>query len=300
MRVTRAGSLLAVLLLAAMTSEAVANRLPSADKAPVTVCGGSADGCGGDPANFGAGGDASAPGRSGGGSGGVRPVGLPDTYRVYEYAPTCTGNTPGVSDTPCEAAITSCVPRGQSLVRYWVWHADIDRRTGRVLEPGWVLEPGTVCLGPAQQGVPVAAAIAGVLASEFQKLVVAKGVAHVDPKDATLVNFETGFWTDAKTYQLAPVQILGHRVVVTAKPERFDWHFGDGQEALDAGPGRSRTTDVSHTYDRTGLVRPYVVITWSGTFTVDGGAALPVVGTARTTGDGTPLQVKEAHAELVS
>jgi hypothetical protein len=57
---------------------------------------------------------------------------------------------------------------------------------------------------------------------------------------------------------------------------------------------------VEHTYTHKGVVRPYVVITWSGTYTVDGGAALDVIGTATTTGDGTPLQVKEAKAQLVS
>jgi hypothetical protein len=114
------------------------------------------------------------------------------------------------------------------------------------------------------------------------------------------VNFDNGFWTEARTYALPAVQILGHRVVVTAKPEHFDWYFGDGASAMDAGPGRQGTTDVEHTYTDKGLVKPYVVITWSGTYTVDGGAPLDVFGTATTTGDGTPLQVKEAHAELVS
>jgi hypothetical protein len=225
---------------------------------------------------------------------------LPATYRVYDYVPTCTGNTRGSADALCGAAVNSCLPQDTGLIRYWVWYADIVRATGQPTADGWVLQRGTVCLGPTQQGLPTKAAIGGVLASEFQQLVVAKGVTHVDPKDATLVNFETGFWTDAKTYALPAVQILGHTVVVTAKPERFDWYFGDGGEAQDAGPGRSGTTEVSHTYGDTGVVRPYVVITWSGTFTVDGQGPVPVVGTAKTTGDGTPLQVKEARAELVS
>jgi hypothetical protein len=179
--------------------------------------------------------------------------------------------------------------------------AEVDRATGKIVDPpGWVEQSQTVCFGPAQQGVPVKAAIAGVLASDFQKLVVLKGVAHVDPHGSTLVNFENGFWTDARTYALPAVQILGHEVVVTAKPVRYDWYFGDGAAAMDAGQGRQAETDVSHTYRDTGVVRPYVVITWSGTFTVDGGAPQAVVGTATTTGDGTPLQVKQAHSQLVS
>jgi hypothetical protein len=228
-------------------------------------------------------------------------VGLPSTYKVYAYAPACTGNTRTETGGVCGAALNTCQPAGTGLVSYWVWVAEVDRATGEVLDPpGWVLQPTTVCLGPDSPGLPAKAAIAGILARDFKDLIVVKGVAHVDPHGSTLVNFENGFWTDARTYSLAPVQLLGHRVVVTARPERFDWYFGDGTSALDAGPGRSGTTDVAHTYADKGIVNPYVVITWSGTFTVDGGAPLDVIGTATTTGDGTPLQVKEARAQLVS
>ncbi|MDX6218157.1 MAG: hypothetical protein QOG99_3741 [Frankiales bacterium] len=241
------------------------------------------------------------PGSPGGGGSTGAAVGLADTYTVHEYAPTCTGNTRLDANKSCGGAMQTCQPAGQGLVRYWIWEAKVDRRTGKVLDPpGWVQQPGTVCFGPAQQGVPAAAAIGGILVRDFKDLVVVKGVAHVDPHGSTLVNFDNGFWTDAKTYVLAPVQILGHTVVVTAKPERFDWYFGDGAVAMDAGPGRQGATDVAHTYTDKGTVNPYVVITWSGTFTVDGGAALDVIGTATTTGDGTPLQVKEAKAQLVS
>jgi hypothetical protein len=211
------------------------------------------------------------------------------------------GNSRADADALCGAAVDTCLPLQQGFVRYWVWVAEVDTATGKVLDPpGWVLQPDTVCLGPDKAGLPARAAIGGTLARDFKDLVVVKGVAHVDPHGSTLVNFDNGFWTEARTYALPAVQILGHRVVVTAKPEHFDWYFGDGASAMDAGPGRQGTTDVEHTYTDKGLVKPYVVITWSGTYTVDGGAPLDVFGTATTTGDGTPLQVKEAHAELVS
>ncbi|MFN2538541.1 MAG: hypothetical protein ABR549_10380 [Mycobacteriales bacterium] len=225
---------------------------------------------------------------------------MPKTVKMYAYAPTCTGSTRTDPGVPCGAALTSCQPSGQGLIQFWVWIAEVDTATGQVLDPpGWVMQPSTVCFGPDKAGLPATAAIGGALARDFKDLVVVKGVAHVDPNGSTLVNFQNGYWTDAKTYALPRVQILGHRVVVTAKPERFDWYFGDGTTALNAGPGRRGTTDVEHTYRDKGTVKPYVVITWSGTFTVDGGAALDVIGTATTTGDGTRLQVKEARAQLV-
>jgi hypothetical protein len=49
-----------------------------------------------------------------------------------------------------------------------------------------------------------------------------------------------------------------------------------------------------------GHVGKYVVITWSGTFSVDGAPQRELFGTARTTGDPRPLKVKQARAELVT
>jgi hypothetical protein len=172
------------------------------------------------------------------------------------------------------------------------------RATG--VEVSAVQSAGTFCLGPQVVGVPPVAAIGGVLAAELQRLIVVKGRVIVRPKGTTLVNYDTRFFTDARSYVLAPVQLLGHRVLVTAYPKRYDWYFGDGTVAVDAGPGQSDASDVSHRYTRTGSVAPCVVITWTGTFTVDGGPSRAVFGTARTTGPGTPLQVKQARAELVS
>jgi hypothetical protein len=184
------------------------------------------------------------------------------------------------------------------LVQYWRWEVTVVRATGAEL--GAVQSPGSYCLGPQVAGLPPIAAVGGVLASDLQRLIVVKGRAMVKPKGTTLVNYDTTFYTDAKSYVLAPVQLLGHRVVVTAYPKQYDWYFGDGTSAVDAGPGQSDASDVSHRYRRTGSVAPYVVITWTGTFTVDGGSQRDVFGVARTTGPGTPLQVKQARAELVT
>ncbi len=228
------------------------------------------------------------------------PFSLPDTYVIYEYAPACTGNTRADANALCGSAVGTCQPRAKGSVQYWRYEATVDRQTGRVLDPGWTQSPSTYCLGPRDVGVPPIAAIGGIVAGDFQDLIVLKGVAVSDPKGSTLVNYETGFHTDATTYRLDPITILGRTVRITATPERYDWYFGDGTRELDAGPGHEGTLDVQHTYRSAGRVAPYVVITWSGTYSVDGGAPRPVIGTATTTGNGTPLQVKQARAELVT
>jgi hypothetical protein len=197
----------------------------------------------------------------------------------------------------CGAAVNTCLPANAKIVAYWVWTVTTELATGNVTV---VKLPGSVCLGPGAAAVSPVAAIGGILASDFQRLIVLKAVAKVKPSGTTLVNYDTGFYTEAGRYVLAPVQILGHRVVVTAIPQRYDWYFGDGATAVDAGPGQADSSDVRHTYRQSGSVAPYVVMTWTGTFSVDGGAERTVIGTAQTTGPGTPLQVKQARSELVT
>ena len=217
---------------------------------------------------------------------------------TYDYAPTCTRNTRLDGEILCGAAVDTCPPPGQGIIRYWRWDVTHDGTTGAVTSI--VQSPLTYCLAPDVAGLPAIAVVSAIVERDFKSLVIVKGNALVKPRGTTLVNFATEFSTDAKEYTLAPLTILGHRVVLTAHPEQFDWYFGDGSSALDAGPGQADDSDVTHTYTDTGKVRPYVVITWSGTFTVDGGAARDVQGTAQTTGPGTDLQVKQARAELVT
>ena len=253
-------------------------------------------GVGGSTPPFGSG---SSPkgGPRGGGVGG-NPVVVPSTYRETAFAPTCTGNTALDAGVLCGAAVNTCVPAGAGIIRYWEW--TVTYRTVDASVVSIVALPGSYCVAPEVAGPPAAVVIAGVVERDFKSLVVARGTAEVQPRGTTLVNYPTKFFTAAGEYVLPAVTILGRRVVITARPQSYDWFFGDGQSALDVGPGQARDSDVRHVYGVTGTMAAYVVITWSGTFTVEGGRVQQVFGTARTTGPGTPLQVKQARAELVT
>ena len=221
-----------------------------------------------------------------------------DYYR-REYTPTCTGNSRLYSGTSCPMAVTSCPLPG--FVRFWIFEAKFDGTTNQIIgDWSQVTSPTTVCLGPGAPGIPKPVVIAATVQRDFKRLVVLQGVVKVQPAGTTLVNFDTVFYTEAGAYDLPVVTILGSVVRVRATPIRYDWFFGDGGSAPDAGPGARGRTDVAHRYARTGQVGPYIVITWSGTYTVDGGAGQPVTGTAQTTGPPTALQVAQARSELVS
>ncbi|MCW2501394.1 MAG: hypothetical protein JWN87_3070 [Frankiales bacterium] len=297
---TRLLSLLTLLvLLGQPTLHAVAASAPwskSCEKTR-TLCGE------GDGGTFRVGGSSSGttarPGAGTSPGGRSRPVSLPGAYDVVQYVPACSGNRRGRVEQLCGAALVSCTPAGRGLVRYWVWVVTVDRVTGRELRA--VQRPGTTCVGSAVAGVSPVAAIGALVAAEFQRLRVNVGRVTAEPGPRTLVNFETGFFTDASgPYALPAVTILGHRVVVTARPTGWEWFFGDGTRLRTSSPGKRGTVQVGHTYRDTGRVASYVVVTWAGTFTVDGGRPRAVVGTARTTGPRTALQVRQARAELVS
>lgn len=165
-------------------------------------------------------------------------------------------------------------------------------------------QPGFVCLGPQEvqaAQVPTVAQVAALVQRDFQRFVVVKGETVIDPPDRTLVNVDTIFSTPTNApVTLDPLTLLGRRVVITIKPQTYTWHFGDGTSRTTTTPGRRRVKDVTHVYRRAAAVAPFVVISWSGTFTVDGSEPLTVQGRASTTGPGTPLRVLTAQSELVA
>jgi hypothetical protein len=206
------------------------------------------------------------------------------------YAPTCTGNSASDSGILCGAAVDTC--QDQTEFRFWKW-----QRTYNELSDewgGWQLVD-TVCLGPDEPAIDPAVAIPAIVQRDFKRVVVVKGSAEVSPKPDTLVNVATRFRTDAPASYDIPLSILGQSVVITAKAEKYVWHFGDG------GTATSYAADgyAEHTYRQAVPRQAHVVITWSGSFTVNGGASQQIAGTATTTGEPVEVVVREARSELV-
>lgn len=238
--------------------------------------------------NFGVGGTQSQEGEPGASSAGSSSGGAPVGPRTMtRYAPTCTGNTAESLDGLCDAALTCPDP---DEVKFWKWQS---REIDGEWTP-WTLVD-TVCLGPDDPAVDPAVAIPAIVQRDFQRVVVLKGGAEVTPRPDTLVNVVTKFRTDAPVSYEIPLSILGQSVVITAKAEKHTWHFGDGQTATSyAADGYAE-----HTYAHATIEQAYVVITWSGTFSVNGGPSRPITGTVQTTGDAVDVVVREARSELV-
>jgi len=204
------------------------------------------------------------------------------------YAPTCTGNSAYDQGVLCNAALETCPVEGE--VRFWKWQRVFDEGEWS----GWRLVD-VVCLGPDEPGIDPAVAIPAIVERDFERVVVVRGEAEVSPKPETLVNVATRFRTDAPASYVIPLSILGQSVVITAKAEKYTWHFGDGHSKTSYEPAGF----VEHTYSQAAPRQAYVVITWSGSFTVNGGASQAIAGTVTTQGVPAEVVVREARTELV-
>ncbi|MFD1827549.1 hypothetical protein [Mumia zhuanghuii] len=191
------------------------------------------------------------------------------------------------SDTTCSLAY-NC-PEGQ--IRYNIWR----RYPGQEWE--WF---GEDCFGNTPQVDALPEVTRGDVLREVRRLPLPKAQIAIQPSDRTLVNLDTVFSTTAPQFDRT-VTILEQRVHITAKPTRYAWHFGDGASKTTTTPGRPYPAmDVTHQYtkaDRTH--RPRVDVTFSISYSVDGGPTQSLEQTVTTAGPAATLVTREATPVLV-
>jgi hypothetical protein len=199
------------------------------------------------------------------------PTGGSDSATLTErrFVPTCSDNSADDNRLLCGLALEACPEDGQ--VRFWVYERTRNISSGEVTAWDRRDIPPYVCLAPDDPVLDPAVAIPAMIEREFKRVVVLKGVAQVSPRPDTLVNIPTRFSTAAPaSYEIA-LTLLGQPVVITAKAERYVWHFGDGASAGTSEAGGR----VEHEYLSTGTRQAHVVIEWSGTYRIGGGPVRP-------------------------
>jgi hypothetical protein len=134
----------------------------------------------------------------------------------------------------------------------------------------------------------------------FKQIPLPESVLNIQPPGgATLVNFETNFYTDAAPFERT-VTLLGHRVRFKIRARSFAWHFGDKSSETTSRPGAAYPKlDVTHRYLTKGTVNPSVDTTWEADYQLDGGAWTPVNGTVTMRGAAQQLTIKSATPVLV-
>ncbi|MGH1564746.1 PKD domain-containing protein [Mumia sp. DW29H23] len=135
---------------------------------------------------------------------------------------------------------------------------------------------------------------------EVRRLPLPKARLSIQPAGRTLVNLDTVFSTTPPAFDRT-VTILDQRVHITATAARYTWHFGDGTTQATTSPGRPYPAlDVTHQYAKAGeTVSPRVDVTFTISYSVDGGPTQTLEQTVTTDGVATTLTTHEAVPVLV-
>ncbi|WP_199522066.1 hypothetical protein [Geodermatophilus marinus] len=134
----------------------------------------------------------------------------------------------------------------------------------------------------------------------FQTLPLPELVTQQQPPGDALVGLPVIFYTDSPTTQTFTVDIRGFTVDIVATASAFAWHTGDGTVLTSTDPGAPYPAHtVTHDYAG-GSYTASLTTTWSGTFSVDGGASADVPGTTTTDGPPVTFDVLEARPVLTN
>jgi hypothetical protein len=123
--------------------------------------------------------------------------------------------------------------------------------------------------------------------------------ARTQPRDKTLVNFDTIFYAEPQPF-VRTITLLGRSVDVEANPTTFTWHYGDGTATTTSTPGAPYPAkDVTHSYtDAHTTVRTSVDVTYAARFRVGNGDWQDIPETVTIAGPGGALRISEATAVL--
>jgi len=140
----------------------------------------------------------------------------------------------------------------------------------------------------------------GLVAQALRRLDLPAAELEIQPPGGrTLVNFETNFFTEQGELSRT-VRLLGREVELRIWPAEFVWRYGDGTVERTTGPGAAYPAlDITHTYLRTGRVRPSLDVTYAAEFRVGSGSWRAVAGTVTIPGDAHELEVVPARPVLV-
>ncbi len=132
----------------------------------------------------------------------------------------------------------------------------------------------------------------------FERLPLPQLPTLQQPPGDALVGLPVIFFTDGPTTQGYSLDIRGFTVDIVATADAFTWRTGDGTDLTTTDPGAPYPDHtVTHDY-ASGTYTASLTTTWSGVFSVDGGASVDVPGTTTTTGPPVTFTVVEARAVL--
>jgi hypothetical protein len=144
----------------------------------------------------------------------------------------------------------------------------------------WTVQPGTVCLTPAQQLPFSPAQLQAFVDSYFQRLPLPLPALNLQPGDQAVVNLPTIATTDPPGRTSFTVHQAPFPAITITAQVSWRWDWGDGASQSSTWPGRAYDgTDpradaehyLAHSYTQPSSGQPVTVTAvWSGRYTVAG------------------------------
>lgn len=203
------------------------------------------------------------------------PVAGPDDPYMYRHAPACAGSSK-LEVRGCIEGREACTEGKDGQLVDWF----------RSLKPPspteWIVIAGSTCIY-SEKPRDILAEIAAVIGHEFQQSPVTPASLGSQPGPHTLRGQETNFYANASEQEFN-ITLLGQKVHITATPVGYTWNYGDGTIM---GPTASagaplpedrigEQTKTSHVYTTTGKFSINLTTHFNGTYSVNGGPALPI------------------------
>ena len=203
---------------------------------------------------------------------------VPESPYQYRFEYLCLVKNNNNFDVDCLAAATECSAGENGRPVRWWWKLV-------VAGPGdWSRITPDRCVY-SENPDDVLGRIAAQIQSKFEQLPVSPGTSVMQPSPHTLRGAETNFFAEASE-QAFTVDMFGQSVAITAKPVQYAWTYGDGTslgpQTAAGGPlpqdRWGEKTLTSHVYGRTGDFPVVLTTHFQGTYSVNGGPALPIPG----------------------
>jgi hypothetical protein len=140
-----------------------------------------------------------------------------------------------------------------------------------------------------------------LIREQYKRLPLPAGTISYQPSWGALVNKPEIFYTTAPATHTYSFALLGHRVRLTTHIQAYTWGWGDGapSTATTAPGGPYPNFDVTHTYQAAGARDVTLSLTYTASYSVDGGPEQAIPGSVTTSGRPISLTVHSAHSVLV-